>query len=67
MQIEPHDYIAELYDAVTRFNNILLGFDRDVWSYISLGYFKQVNIWILEVYFCKPSSVGLRKHLTLNV
>ncbi|KAG0611745.1 hypothetical protein M758_7G162100 [Ceratodon purpureus] len=40
-QIEPHDYIAELYDAVTRFNNILLGFDRDVWSYISLGYFKQ--------------------------
>lgn len=40
-QIEPHDYIAELYDAVIRFNNILLGFDRDVWSYISLGYFKQ--------------------------
>lgn len=40
-QIEPHDYIAELFDAVSRFNNILLGFDRDVWSYISIGYFKQ--------------------------
>jgi len=40
-QIEPHDYIAELFDATSRFNNILLGFDRDVWGYISLGYFKQ--------------------------
>jgi adenylosuccinate lyase len=43
-QIEPHDYIAELYDAVARFNTILIDFDRDVWSYISLGYFKQRTI-----------------------
>lgn len=40
-QIEPHDYIAELYDAICRFNTILIDFDRDVWGYISLGYFKQ--------------------------
>lgn len=40
-QIEPHDYIAELFDAISRFNNILLDFDRDIWSYISIGYFKQ--------------------------
>eukprot|EP00898_Chlorokybus_atmophyticus_P002446 jgi/Chlat1/3201/Chrsp22S03489 len=43
-QIEPHDYIAELFDAVARYNNILLGFDRDIWSYISLGYFKQRTV-----------------------
>ena len=43
-QIEPHDYIAELFDGVARFNTILLDFDRDVWSYISLGYFKQRTI-----------------------
>ncbi|HQV40621.1 MAG TPA: adenylosuccinate lyase [Moraxellaceae bacterium] len=40
-QIEPHDYIAEFFDAVKRFNTILIDFDRDVWGYISLGYFKQ--------------------------
>lgn len=40
-QIEPHDYMAELFDAVARFNTILIDFDRDVWSYISIGYFKQ--------------------------
>jgi adenylosuccinate lyase len=40
-QIESHDYIAELFHAIIRVNNILLDFDRDVWSYISLGYFKQ--------------------------
>jgi len=40
-QIEPHDYIAELYDAIARFNTILIDFDRDIWAYISLGYFKQ--------------------------
>ncbi|ERM93980.1 hypothetical protein AMTR_s00136p00057760 [Amborella trichopoda] len=40
-QIEPHDYMAELFHAVTRFNNILLDFDRDTWGYISVGYFKQ--------------------------
>jgi adenylosuccinate lyase len=43
-QIEPHDYIAELFHAISRFNNVLLGFDRDVWGYISLGYFKQVHM-----------------------
>lgn len=43
-QIEPHDYIAELFDAFARFNTILLDFDRDVWGYISLGYFKQRTI-----------------------
>ena len=40
-QIEPHDYIAELFDAVRRFNTVLIDFNRDVWQYISLGYFKQ--------------------------
>lgn len=40
-QIEPHDYIAELFDAVARFNTVLLDLDRDIWGYISLGYFKQ--------------------------
>ena len=44
IQIEPHDYIAELFDAVARFNTILIDFSRDVWSYISLGYFKQKTI-----------------------
>ena len=43
-QIEPHDYIAELFDAVARFNTILIDFDRDIWGYISLGYFKQRTI-----------------------
>lgn len=43
-QIEPHDYIAELFHAVTRFNTILLDFDRDIWAYISIGYFKQNQV-----------------------
>ncbi len=43
-QIEPHDYIAELFDAIARFNNILIDFCRDVWSYISVAYFKQKTI-----------------------
>lgn len=43
-QIEPHDYIAELFDAMARFNTILIDFDRDVWGYISLGHFKQRTI-----------------------
>ncbi len=41
IQIEPHDYMAELFDAVARTNTILIDWSRDVWSYISLGYFKQ--------------------------
>lgn len=43
-QIEPHDCIAELFDAVRRFNTILLDLDRDLWSYISIGYFKQRTV-----------------------
>ncbi|MFX1681639.1 adenylosuccinate lyase [Mitsuaria sp. CC2] len=41
IQIEPHDYMAELFDAVTRANTILVDWSRDVWGYVSLGYFKQ--------------------------
>jgi len=41
IQIEPHDYMAELFDAVTRANTILIDWSRDVWGYISLGFFKQ--------------------------
>ena len=44
IQIEPHDYIAEYFHALSRFNTILLDFDRDIWGYISLGYFKQKTI-----------------------
>ena len=40
-QIEPHDYIAELFDGIARFNTILLDLDRDIWGYISMGFFKQ--------------------------
>ncbi|EEH52212.1 uncharacterized protein MICPUCDRAFT_53554 [Micromonas pusilla CCMP1545] len=43
-QIEPHDYMAELFSAVSRFNTIVLDLDRDIWSYISIGYFKQKTI-----------------------
>ncbi|WP_081195599.1 adenylosuccinate lyase [Halomonas sp. BC1] len=43
-QIEPHDYIAELFDSLCRYNTILIDFDRDVWGYISLGYFKQRTV-----------------------
>jgi len=43
-QIEPHDYIAELFDGVARFNTILMDLDRDLWGYISLGYFKQRTV-----------------------
>jgi adenylosuccinate lyase len=43
-QIEPHDYMAELFDALARFNTVLIDFNRDVWGYISLGYFKQKTI-----------------------
>jgi len=44
IQIEPHDYMAEFFHALSRFNTILLDFDRDVWGYISLGYFKQKTV-----------------------
>ena len=43
-QIESHDYIAECFHAINRFNNIVLDFDRDMWLYISLGYFKQKTV-----------------------
>ncbi len=43
-QIEPHDYMAEMFDTVRRFNVVLIDFCRDVWGYISLGYFKQRTV-----------------------
>ncbi|QWA12857.1 adenylosuccinate lyase [Sodalis ligni] len=43
-QIEPHDYIAELFDCMARFNTILIDFDRDIWGYIALNHFKQRTI-----------------------
>jgi len=44
IQIEPHDYIAELFDALARYNTVLLDFNRDIWSYISMGFFKQKTV-----------------------
>ena len=44
IQIEPHDYMAEFFHAVMRFNTVLLDFCRDVWSYIAIGYFRQKTI-----------------------
>ena len=41
IQIEPHDYMAELFDAIARTNTILIDLSRDIWGYVSLGYFKQ--------------------------
>ena len=41
IQIEPHDYMAELFDAISRSNTILVDLSRDIWGYVSLGYFKQ--------------------------
>ncbi|MDH3221322.1 MAG: adenylosuccinate lyase [Gammaproteobacteria bacterium] len=43
-QIEPHDYIAELFDAILRLNTVLIDFSRDIWSYISIGYFRQKTV-----------------------
>ncbi|MCO6537630.1 MAG: adenylosuccinate lyase [Gilliamella sp.] len=43
-QIEPHDYIAEFFDCVARFNTIMIDFDRDIWGYISLNHFKQKTV-----------------------
>ncbi len=43
-QIEPHDYIAEYFHALSRFNQVLLDFNRDVWGYISIGYFGQRRV-----------------------
>jgi len=44
IQIEPHDGMAELFDALARWNTVLLDFDRDVWMYVSMGYFKQRTV-----------------------
>ena len=49
IQIEPHDYMAELFDAFTRVNTVLIDLSRDIWGYISVGYFKQKT---------KPGEVG---------
>jgi adenylosuccinate lyase len=43
-QIEPHDYVAELFNAIARFNTVLIDLDRDLWGYISIGYFKQATV-----------------------
>ena len=43
-QIEPHDYMAEQFDALARFNTVLIDFSRDLWGYISLGYFRQKTV-----------------------
>ena len=43
-QIEPHDYIAELFDAIARLDTILIDFSRDIWAYISIGYFRQKTV-----------------------
>ena len=43
-QIEPHDYVAEFFDAMARFNTIVIDFDRDIWAYISNGYFRQRTV-----------------------
>ena len=43
-QIEPHDYMAEIFQNISRVNNILIDFNRDIWTYISNGYFKQKTI-----------------------
>src|SRR5690606_30677249 len=43
-QIEPHDCLAEYFHALMRFNTVLLDFNRDVWGYISLGYFRQRTV-----------------------
>ncbi|XP_058181826.1 uncharacterized protein LOC131300137 isoform X2 [Rhododendron vialii] len=48
-QIEPHDYMAKLFHTIIQFNTILTDFDRDMWGYISLGYFKQIT---------KPGEIG---------
>ncbi|MHB1101057.1 MAG: adenylosuccinate lyase, partial [Burkholderiales bacterium] len=44
IQIEPHDYLAELFDCLSRINTILIDLDRDIWGYISIGYFKQKTL-----------------------
>ena len=44
IQIEPHDYMAEVFDAMARWNTILIDLDRDIWTYISMGYFSQKTI-----------------------
>jgi adenylosuccinate lyase len=43
-QIEPHDYMAEMFDAISRFNTVLTDLDRDIWTYISMGYFGQKTV-----------------------
>ena len=43
-QIEPHDYMAEIFDAISRWNRVLLDLDRDIWTYISVGYFGQRTV-----------------------
>ena len=56
-QIEPHDYIAEYFHAISRFNTILIDFSRDIWSYISNAYFKQKTVVGEAVWPCVLESI----------
>jgi hypothetical protein len=60
-QIEPHDYMAELFACVSRFNTIVMDLDRDLWAYISIGYFKQRTIAGEVGSSTMPHKVGLYK------
>jgi adenylosuccinate lyase len=66
IQIEPHDYQAEIYDNLRRINTILIDLSRDMWSYISINYFKQkvkageriVNLSMLTIYKKRIKLIG---------
>lgn len=66
LQIEPHDYMAKLFDSVVRFNNILIDFDRDIWGYISLGYFKQVSTLIYSRYLISRGKHVIKECYTVE-
>lgn len=59
--------MAKLFDSIVRFNNILIDFDRDIWGYISLGYFKQVNILISSWTFYFNSNGKIYNQDTIPV
>ena len=65
-QIEPHHYMAELFHALSRFNTILLDFNRDVWGYISMNYFRQRTVAGEVGSSTMPHKVGGDHHLLLD-
>lgn len=68
MQIETHDYMAKLFHGIIQFNNILIDFDRDIWSYISVGYFKQVrNLTWINIFIGFVSYTNNVDHLTFKI